>query len=281
MAPAKAAANPIPDSANLIAQYLLLYSFARPDPLNSFVDTDYRDAVVLSFSRTDAAAVADELFQRTRTFVAERFAGLPVSVGVAGGSLGAQAAMNAVVVREKLINMMQVAGIIFLLSSLVLRSLLGGALVLAPLLAALGIMLGLMGWTNTWLSISTSVILAMGLGIGADFAVYLIFRLREELRTAPLAPAMRRALNTSGKAVFFVSSAVSLGFLVLATSSFVLWFQLGSFIALMMALSSLASLTLLPPLIMLLRPRFLVGRPEAEMPKPEAQAAFGHRAEAG
>jgi len=285
MAPDDAAVDPIPDRVELIAQYLLLYSFAQPDPLNGFIDAEHRNAVVLSFSRTDAAAVADGLFGRTRRFVDERFAGLPVSVGIAGGSLGAQAAMNAVVVREKLVNMAQVAGIIFLLSSLVLRSLLGGALVLAPLLAALAIMLGLMGWTGTWLSISTSVILAMGLGIGADFAVYLIFRLREELQSAELAPAMRRALNTSGKAIFFVSSAVSLGFLVLACSRFVLWFQLGSFIALMMALSSLASLTLLPPLVMLLRPRFLVTAPPAAAPSADdtdgTQDASDVRAKAG
>jgi predicted RND superfamily exporter protein len=202
-------------------------------------------------------------------------------VGVAGGSLGAQAAMNAVVVREKLINMAQVAGIIFVLSALVLRSPLGGALVLAPLLSALAMMLGLMGWSGTWLSISTSVILAMGLGIGADFAVYLIFRLREELAGADLVMAMRRALETSGKAVFFVSSAVSLGFLVLACSRFVLWFQLGSFIALMMALSALASLTLLPALVMLLRPRFLLGQPRAVVLPEEGEAAAGREAEAG
>lgn len=280
MDPGAAAADPIPDRADLIAQYLLLYSFANPDPLSSFVDADYRDAVVLSFSRSDEAAFADKLFGRTREFVAERFAGLPVSVGVAGGSLGAQAAMNAVIVREKLINMAQVAGIIFLLSSLVLRSALGGALVLAPLLAAATVLLGLMGWSGVWLSISTSVITAMGLGIGADFAVYMIFRLREELHGADLPEAMRRALNTSGKAVFFVSSAVSLGFLVLACSRFVLWFQLGSFIALMMAVSALASLTLLPPLIMLLRPRFLAPSGAASPGRADVAAA-SRRAEVG
>jgi hypothetical protein len=82
--------------------------------------------------------------------------------------------------------------------------------------------------------------------------------------------------------VFFVSSAVSLGFLVLACSRFVLWFQLGSFIALMMALSSLASLTLLPPLVMLLRPRFLVGTPAVATTSDQAKGEGSDlRAEAG
>ena len=78
---------------------------------------------------------------------------------------------------------------------------------------------------------------------------------------------------------FFVSSAVSLGFLVLACSRFVLWFQLGTFIALMMALSALASLTLLPPLVMVLRPRFLVGAPRAG--EGQEDAAGDQRAQAG
>ena len=68
---------------------------------------------------------------------------------------------------------------------------------------------------------------------------------------------MRRALVTSGTAIFFVSSAVALGYLVLVTSGFRAWVHLGGLTALMMVLSSLAAMTLVPALVILLRPRFL------------------------
>ena len=253
-----AAAGDVPPTRRLVGQYLFLYAMSGPDDLSGLVDAAYRRGAVLAYCRSDEAAFAERLFRDTRAFVAERFRGLPVHVGIAGGSLGAQAALNAVVVREKVRNLAQVAAIIFLLSALALRSVVGGLLVLLPLAVALGITVGLMGWTGTWLSMSTSAVLAMGVGIGADFAIYLLFRLREELARAPLADGVRRALVTSGTAIFFVSSAVALGYLVLVGSGFKPWVHLGGLTALLMALASLAAVTVLPAVVMLLRPRVVV-----------------------
>jgi predicted RND superfamily exporter protein len=130
--------------------------------------------------------------------------------------------VNAVVVREKIRNIAQVGAIIFVLSALALRSVIGGLFVVVPLAVALGITVGVMGWAGVWLSMSTSAVMAMGVSIGADFAIYLIFRLREE-SPEPLADGVRRALLTSGTAIFFVSSAVALGYLVLVCSGFKAW----------------------------------------------------------
>src|SRR5262245_61082896 len=228
-----------------------------PDDLGSVVDAAYRQGAILAYTKSDETAFAERLFARTREFVAERFRGLPVRVGIAGGSLGAQAAVNAVVVREKIRNVLQVAAIIFVLSAIALRSIVGGFFVLVPLAVALGITVGVMGWSGVWLSMSTSAVMAMGVSIGADFAIYLIFRLREELEQASLADGVRRTLVTSGTAVFFVSSAVALGYLVLVFSGFKPWVHLGGLTALIMALASTAAVTVLPALVMLVRPRFV------------------------
>ncbi len=247
----------LPASRRLAGQYLLLYSMSGPDDLSSVVDAAYRQGTILAYTKSDETAFAERLFARTREFVGERFRGLPVRVGIAGGSLGAQAAVNAVVVREKVRNVLQVAAIIFVLSAIALRSIVGGIFVLVPLAVALGITVGVMGWSGVWLSMSTSAVMAMGVSIGADFAIYLIFRLREELARGSLADGVRRALVTSGTAIFFVSSAVALGYLVLVCSGFKGWVHLGGLTALMMALASAAAVTVLPALVMLVQPRFV------------------------
>src|SRR6185503_7302147 len=96
------------------------------------------------------------------------------------------------------------------------------------------------------------------MSIGADFAVYLIFRIREERRRhATLPDAVATALRTSGKAIFSVSSAVTLGYLVLLLAGFSLWTRLALVTSGMIFTSALASLTLLPALILRLEPRFL------------------------
>ena len=118
-----------------------------------------------------------------------------------------------------------------------------------------------MGWSHTWLDMSTAAITAMGVSIGADFAIYLIFRIREELtRTGSLDEAIRASLQTSGKAIFFVSSAVALGYMVLLFSGFSVWIRLGVLTALIVSVHALATLTIIPSLALLVRPRFLNNR---------------------
>ena len=248
----------IPDNPRLISQYLLLYSIgAGPDGLSAFVDANYQRSVIRALSKTDSAAFSRDLLHRAQAYADQRFRGLPVSVEIAGGTLGVQTAMNDVVVHEKIVNMIQVGSIIFVLSALVLRSFVGGIFVLLPLALAVVVNLGVMGWSHTWLDMTTAAITAMGVSIGADFAIYLIFRIREEAKTATLEDAIRTSLHTSGKAIFFVSSAVVLGYLVLPFSGFSIWSRLGVLTALIISASALATLTIIPALALLVKPRFL------------------------
>jgi len=254
----------VPDNQRLIGQYLFLYGMsAGPDGLSAFVDADYQRAVIRALSKTDSATFSRQLLGKLEDFATQRFRGLPVTVGIAGGTLGVQTAMNDIVVHEKLVNMIQVGMIIFVLSALVLRSFVGGGLVLLPLGTAVILTLGLMGWTHTWLDMTTAAITAMGVSIGADFAIYLIFRIREQMQTATsMDEAVRASLRTSGKAIFFVSSAVALGYMVLPLAGFSIWTRLGVLTATIISVSALGTLTIIPALGLLARPRFL-GQPGA------------------
>lgn len=249
----------IPDDSRVIGEYLFLYSTsAGPDGLSAFIDADNRNAVIRALSKTDSAAFSRDLLARLQAYVAERFAGLPVRVGIAGGTLGVQTAMNDIVVREKLINMAQVGMIIFVLCAIVLRSVVGALLVLMPLSLAGIVILGTMGWTGVWLDMSTAAITAMGVSIGADFALYFLFRVREELRAShPLDAALLNGLRTSGKAALYVSSAVVAGYLTLALSGFSVWLRLAFLTSMTVALSALATCAVLPAIVRILEPRFL------------------------
>ncbi len=249
----------VPDDAETVGQYLFLYSMAAgPNGLLAFVDAEYQRTMVRALSKTDAASFSRDLIDRLRAFADDRFRGLPVEVGIAGGTLGVQTALNDVVVEEKVSNMVQVSAIIFVLCAMLLRSFVGGLFVLMPLLVAVAFNLGMMGWLDIWLDMATATITAMGISIGADFAIYLIFRIREEFaRSGDLAEAIRLSLRTSGKAIFFVSSAVALGYLVLPLSGFSIWIRLGLLTSVIVAVSAIATLVLIPALALLTRPSFL------------------------
>jgi hypothetical protein len=216
-------------------------------------------------SRSDAAGFTDRFVMGVRRFAAERFRGLPMKVGLAGGSVGAQVAMNDVIMHEKVRNIAQVTLIILALSALAFQSALVGFLVVLPLVVAGAVAVSAMALAHVWFNMSTAAVLAMGISIGADFAVYVLYRLREEIPGRALEDAVARTLLTSGKAVFYVASAVTLGYLVLVGSGFVPWMHLGGITALMMASSALGSLTVLPAAVVLARPRALgIRAPSAE-----------------
>jgi predicted RND superfamily exporter protein len=252
----------IPDDRNLVAQYLLLHAMSgEPGDLDSYVDYGYRAANLWAFLKTDSSAYFEDLRRRLSEFAAGRFPdGVTVSIG---GSVAEQTALNEVIVRGKVLNILQIAGVILVVTSVVFRSLLAGLLVLLPLAFAVLVNFALMGLTGMRLNIATATISAMAVGIGADYAIYVMYRFREEVgRGADGPAAARTTLATAGKAILFVASAIAGGYALLLLSwgyAVHLWF--GILIPAAMLVSSLSALTILPGLILTWRPRFVFGPP--------------------
>ncbi len=248
----------VPESRELIAQYLLLYSMSGdPGDFDSYIDYDYRLANIVVFFRTDSSVYQKELLATLQKFAERRF---PPNVKVRmGGGVTQGVALNDVLVRSKILNIVQIAGVVYLVSALVFRSLLAGVLVLVPLLFAVMINFGVMGWTGMWLNIPTSLSSAMAVGIGADYAIYLLYRFREEFaRVGPKKRVVREVLRTAGKASLFVATAVAGGYSVMFFSfGFRPHQWLATLICLAMIVSVFAALTLIPSLILSLKPRFI------------------------
>lgn len=251
----------IPASAELVSQYLLLYSMSGdPGDFDSFVDYDYRQAKLTTFLKTDSTASVERLIVKIEQFAATHFS-KDVKVRI-GGSAPQDAALNQAMVEGKILNIVQISAVVFVVASLIFRSLVAGALVLLPLLIAVLANFGLMGWSGIVLNIPTSLTSAMAVGIGADYAIYLIYRLREELaHNTDEATAVRHVLSTAGEAILFVAVAVAAGYGVLLLSfGFNIHAWLAILIAAAMLVSALSALLLIPSLILTFRPRFMFER---------------------
>lgn len=251
----------IPDSQELISQYLLLYSMSgEPGDFDSYVDYGYRSANLTVFLKTDSSAYIEKLVEKIHAFTALHF-DQNVHIGI-GGSVPQGAALNEVMVYGKILNILQITVVVFIISSLIFRSLVAGMLVLLPLLVAVLANFGLMGWSGIPLNISTSLISAMAVGIGADYAIYLIYRLREELiMGTDEITAVRNVIGTAGQAILFVAISVSAGYGVLLLSfGYNIHKWLAILIAEAMIMSSLSALLLIPALILTFRPDFIFRR---------------------
>ncbi|MGC2167098.1 MAG: outer membrane lipoprotein-sorting protein [Gallionella sp.] len=248
----------IPDSRDLVSQYLLLYSMSgEPGDFDTYVDYGYRAANITAFLKTDSSAYVETLIAKLNAFAATRF-GSDIHFGV-GGGVPQSAALNEAMVHGKILNIVQIAAVVFVISSLVFRSLIAGLLVLSPLLVAVLANFGVMGWSGILLNIPTSLTSAMAVGIGADYAIYLIFRLREELANGhDEVTATRRVLSSAGKATLFVATAVAAGYGVLLLSfGFYIHMWMAILIAVAMMVSAFAALLLIPSLILSFRPQFI------------------------
>ncbi|WP_205833186.1 outer membrane lipoprotein-sorting protein [Azohydromonas caseinilytica] len=253
-----ASANVLPSNGELVSQYLLLYSMSgEPEDFNAYVDYDYQRAKITLLLKTGSNQVVKGLVSKLEQETRAAF-GSDVRVSF-GGDVTQTIALTETMVNGKLRNIVQIALAIFVISALAFRSLVAGVIVLMPLAMAVLAVFGVMGLFGIPLNIPNSLISAMAVGIGADYAIYLLFRMREQVRAgADANAALKKTMATAGKAALYVATAVAGGYGVLALSigyNVHLW--LSMFIVLAMVVSVWASLTLVPGLVLSWRPRFI------------------------
>ena len=265
----------IPESRELIAQYLFLYSLSGdPQDFDSLVDNDYRRAVVWTFFKDDSTTYADSVAKKAQAVAAKS---LPPGVTVSmGGTLPDAVALNEVIVNDKFRNMAQMALVVFVLGAIVFRSLAGGLFVVTPLVAVALTNFGVMGWLGTPLDISAMISAALAIGIGADYEIYLLYRFREELaRSGDILAATRDSLLTSGKAVLFVAISIIGGYAVLQFSDFAFFNQISNMVMATMAVSACFALFFLRALMMIFKPAFIFGKNPEVFFAPAAAATAG------
>lgn len=144
---------------------------------------------------------------------------------------------------------------ILLMFIVLFRSLSLSLIALIPnMLAALAV-LGGMGLAGIPLDMMTITIAAIAVGIGVDDAVHYIYRYREEFnKEKNYIKAMHNAHGSIGKAMYYTSVTVIVGFSILALSKFIPSIYFGLLTSLAMFAAIVASLTLLPKLILIFKP---------------------------
>lgn len=138
---------------------------------------------------------------------------------------------------------------------LLFRSLSLALLALAPNMLAAGLVLGIMGLAGIPLDIMTITIAAIVVGIGVDDCIHYIYRFREEFsRDKNYRAAMHRSHESIGRAMYYTTLTVIVGFSLLTLSNFnpSLYFGVLTDVAMVAAVAG--ALLLLPKLILLFKP---------------------------
>jgi predicted RND superfamily exporter protein len=138
---------------------------------------------------------------------------------------------------------------------LLFRSVKIASIALVPNLIASLAVLGVMGWLDLPLDMMTITVVAISIGIAIDHTIHYCHRFQQELLVdGDYHAAMFRSHQSVGSALLYTSTTIIIGFSILALSNFIPSVIFGLLTALAMALAPIASLTLLPVLILRIRP---------------------------
>ncbi|MDY6830375.1 MAG: MMPL family transporter [Thermodesulfobacteriota bacterium] len=135
------------------------------------------------------------------------------------------------------------------------RSFQVSVIAILPNLLSIAVVLGVMGWLGFPLDMMTITIASISVGIAVDDTIHYIHRFREEFAaTGSYYTAMERSHDTIGYAMYYTSITIIIGFSILALSNFIPTILFGLLTGLAMLIALMAALTLLPQLIIKLRP---------------------------
>lgn len=144
---------------------------------------------------------------------------------------------------------------IMLMFMLLFRSIKISLIAILPNFLAAGTVLGGMGIFAIPLDMMTITIAAITVGIGVDHAIHYITRFKREFAVdGNYVAAMHRAHASIGRALFYTAITIIVGFSILALSNFIPSIYFGLLTGLAMTAALLGSMTLLPKLIILIKP---------------------------
>jgi predicted RND superfamily exporter protein len=126
---------------------------------------------------------------------------------------------------------------------------------IVPNLVAAILVLGLMGWLGIPLDIMTITIAAICIGIAVDDTIHYVHRFSVEFQQDHnYWAAVRRAHGSIGRAMYYTTVTITLGFSILVLSNFIPTIYFGLLTGFSMIVALLADLTLLPLLIVSFKP---------------------------
>jgi hypothetical protein len=165
--------------------------------------------------------------------------------------------------RSQILTLGAVFLAIMLMFGILFRSLWVAFIAIAPNVSSGIFVLGLMGWAGIPLDMMTITIAAITIGIAVDDTIHYVCRFRHELQIdGDHWAAVHRCHGTIGRAMYYTSVVIMLGFSILALSNFVPTIYFGLLTGCAMIVALLADLTLLPILLVVGRAygRSMLGR---------------------
>jgi len=178
-----------------------------------------------------------------------------VQFRLATGNVGVMGATNEVVAAAQFPMLLYVFGAVILLCLVAFRSWRAAFCIVAPLAVVSIMAYALMFKLEIGLKVSTLPVVALGVGVGVDYGIYLFFRLREFMRMGLLfEESLMGALRETGSAVVFTGITLAVGVSTWIFSALKFQADMGILLTFMFVFNMLGAIILLPAIARWLMP---------------------------
>jgi predicted RND superfamily exporter protein len=263
----------IPENPKEIGQLFYVFtSSGQAGDLDRFMDPSGRYGTVLTLFRGYSHDIVKNSIEYGKRFNEVNQG--DVEFKFAGGLFGILAAVNEAVENSYWTNLGLIFFMVFFCLYLTYGSLVAAGLLMIPVILSQLAAEAMMVWLHIDMNVNSLPVAAAGAGVGVDYGIYHFSRMIDAYdEVGDLDEAVDYATATTGKAIIFTGTTMiaGTGFFYLSDLKFLA--EMGLLLTLLMTFNKFGALIVVPALVKVIRPAFLLNRVPRPVPQPETLVA--------
>jgi predicted RND superfamily exporter protein len=243
----------IPESRDLIAQYLLVYEMSGGEELRDYVTMDYARTSLELRCKMKETSLLKGIVEDIDAHLSEQPLEASTTSVTGIGALWLKFV--------EYITVSQIQGslialtVVSLMMIFVFRSVKIGLISMLPNISPVVLVIGFMGWAGVYLDYYRLLIAPVAIGIAVDDTIHLMIRYHHEFRKSrDYQKALYDSMTGVGRALFTTSAILVIGFMVNIVSVMDGQKSFGILLSAVIAVALVADFLLMPALILWLKP---------------------------
>ncbi|GAB2675664.1 MMPL family transporter [Aliiglaciecola sp. 3_MG-2023] len=229
-------------------QQTLVQAIAQVPTSSGLLNTNCSVMPIILFMEDHKAETIQRVVEAVKVF-RQDYETDELKFNLASGPVGVMAAKNEAVDDAQNPMMMYVFGAVIILCLLSFRSLRATMSVVIPLYVVSVLAQALMTYLEIGLTVSTLPVIALGVGIGVDYGIYILSTMNIKLKSGmPVRQAYFEALKERGSAVLFTGITLAVGVSTWVFSSLKFQMDMGILLTFMFVVNMLGAIVVLPAL---------------------------------
>ncbi len=237
----------IPDTARKVSDVLLPVEFGGSLDLRTLTTANYREGQVTTIIRSLPLKDLDPLLDDVRDYLATHFPNTPYRLS---GQPMFGERVGETLVSSQVNSFMLSLFLVWVMLLILTRSFRLSLISVVPLMFAVSVMFGVMGFMGIALDIGTVMVASVAIGIGIDFAIHFISQYRQARARLEPEPAIQEALDLTWRALLYNTLSLGLGFLIMLFSQFTANIAFGGLMGVTVIVAFVSTLRLVPALLL-------------------------------